>query len=161
MSGEAYVFQSRKYPGPAAPTLLFGRALVQPLATCLLPVMVLTLTGVLQGFSILPYLLWGYPGAGLLAGAWTWFRLKTDIAEIQVRVEEGRAAARSIWSCAQLDAQPQWYPILDLRRARGTAFVTLGHVAYELRASEWPSYDALLEALREARLQAAINLFQP
>ena len=145
-------FKSHAHPGAASWHLTYTRALVRPVAVCLLPVMVATLTAALQGFVVQPYV-WGGAGAALgLASLWTTFRLQRTVAEIHVA--GGEAAVRSVWDCVRT-VPPAWEPVFDLRDYRSWCFATVGLSSYELEAADWPDYDALRDALKEARDAAA------
>ncbi len=142
------IFRSLMHPGTASPALVYGRALVTPIGTCLLPVMIGALVAALQGFPALSYLLFGFPGAISVAAVWTHYRLRTVIAEIQVSPD--MAALRTVWECAR-EEPPSWRRVLDLRLTRTTTEATIGRGAYVLRKARWPEHEKLLEALRQAR----------
>ncbi len=128
---------------------VYGRALVQPLAACMLPVMIATLVAALEGLSLLPFFFWGFPGALVLASAWTAFRLRATPAE--VHVDENGGAVRMVWEVLDGRTALPWQGVHDLRLYKRTLIVTVGYQTYELDAADWPDFDALFDALREAR----------
>ena len=145
---QTYIFTSTSHPGTAPWQWVYARAVVRPLAVCMLPVMVAGLATVLQGYPALAYLTVGFPAAIIVAAGWTFFRMHALIAEVYVR--PGEAAVRTVWET--LRARPlQWMPIFELRAARSTLTLALGDAAYELNRTAWPNADTLLNALKAAR----------
>ncbi|HEX7071668.1 MAG TPA: hypothetical protein VF190_12720, partial [Rhodothermales bacterium] len=70
-------FRSVHYPGDTSAPHVFAQRLIRPLGICFLPVMVLSLVRALQGASIVDYLVFGFPVAGLIAAFWTAYRIRT------------------------------------------------------------------------------------
>lgn len=124
------------------------RALGRPIAVCMLPVMIVTVVAVLQGYPVIPYVWFGSGVALLLASLWTTFRLQRDLAEIHVH--QAFAAVRSVWDVSQQTRELRWYRVLDLRDYRTWSLATIGLTSYEINWDEWPEYEQLKEALREA-----------
>lgn len=147
-SPEIERFASTQHPQGAGAALVYGRALVLPLAACVVPVMLLTLAAALQGRFLAPYLYGGWPAAFLLAVVWTRLRLARTPAEVRVRSDA--AALRTVLDCA-LGRPPRWQRVFDLRQAPASVEMALGRDAYELRHEDWPEHEALLTALRRAR----------
>jgi hypothetical protein len=145
-----HVFRSRHHPGSNDRAWVVASTLVQPIAICMLPVMVGALIAVLEGFAVLPFLTVGFPLALALAMAWTLFQLFGTIAEVHVR--SGAAAVRTVSQVLRAPtASPDWQPIYELRTGASTLVLALGDATYELPRRHWPNADVLLEALRAAR----------
>ena len=143
-----YTFTSTAHPGTAPWQWVYARAVVRPLAVCMLPVMLGGLATVLQGFPALAYLIIGFPAAIIVAVGWTFFRMHALLAEVYVR--PGEAAVRTVWET--LRARPlRWMPIFELRAAPSTLTLALGDAAYELHRTAWPEVDTLLDTLQAAR----------
>lgn len=143
-------FRSTLHPEGQPLVLVVGRALVETLGWCVLPLMIGALAATLQRGDPLPYLVYGLPAALAVASGWTHFRLRTRLAEI--RVDEAVAAACSVWEVLRA-VPPTWLPVLDLRKTRTTFQFTLGHIPYEQFDAAWPEREALLQALQHARDQ--------
>lgn len=119
-----------------------------PIATCLLPVMVLTLVGVLEGVTIIPYVFWAAGAALALAMIWTSFQLRRRPAEI--RIEDGWARVRSVRDVAK-GRTPASQRVWDIREYGSWAMVTIGLSSFDLDRSRWPDYHTLVAALDSAR----------
>ncbi len=142
----ATVFRSRHHPGTAPWSLVFARALVTPLATCSLPVMVVGLVAALEGLPLLPYLFVGFAGAVLAAFVWTSLHLRTVVGE--VHVGESGVGLRSVYACTRPDAPVVEQPLYDLRKTRTSIILGVGDRMVELADEDWPAPDALLDALQ-------------
>lgn len=123
-------------------------AMVPPMATCLLPVMVLTLVGVLEGLTIAPYAFWAAGAAVVIAAAWTSFQLRLKLAEIRVDGEWVRT--RSIWDVARNRGVPA-RRVLDVRDYGSWAFITVGLSSFSIDRASWPEYEDLITSLDMAR----------
>ena len=144
------VFYSHAHPGSLSWGTTFARSLAKPLATCMLPVMIITLICVLQGLSITLLLIWFFPAAVVIAFWWTMFRLKKTPAEIYVYQND--AAVRTVWEYSF--HQPIiWDRILDVRDYGHWTFVAIGLHSYEINQSEWPRYQQLNQTLKAARYE--------
>lgn len=141
------VFTSVHHPGDGPPALVYGRALVGPLAFCMLPVMIVATTAALEQMAVWPLLTWGVPAALLVATLWTRFRLGATPAEIRVRPHQ--LAVRSVHACLT-GASPDWQRIHEVRRSATALIVTAGFDTYRLLYTDWPDHVALLDALRAA-----------
>lgn len=111
----------------------------------MLPVMILTLVGVLEGIQILPGAFWAAGAALLIASAWTTFRLQADVAEI--RVEGPFVTARTVWDVLN-DVEVRREHVLDVRDYGRWTHVTIGLTTYDLDREHWPAYNGLVSALR-------------
>ncbi|NBB75348.1 MAG: hypothetical protein GVY35_17020 [Bacteroidetes bacterium] len=143
------VFKSTHHPGDASATLIYGRALMAPLAFFTLPVMIAATAAALQQHRLLPFLTWGLPAALLAATVWTRFRLGATPAEVRVR--DHQAAVRSVHDCLGPTPEEHWQWIHDIRRGSDALIVTMGFETHRFRYSTWPDHRALLKALRSAR----------
>lgn len=144
------VFRSRRYPGSQSRAWVVASYIVEPLAMCMLPVMIGALIAVLEGYPVLPFLTVGFPLALVLAMTWTVFQVFGTIAEVHVR--PGAAAVRTVSEALRSPPPPLvWKPIFELRTASSMIVVALGDATYELPRQQWPEADALLDALQAAR----------
>lgn len=128
--------------------VVYGRALLTPLATCMLPVMILTLVGVLEGVRVVPHVFWAAGAAVLLASAWTSFRLRSRIVEVQI--DDGWVRVRSAWDVVHRRREPR-RRLLEVRDYGSWADVTVGLASYELQREDWPEYERLVEVLSSVR----------
>lgn len=148
-------FRSAAHPQGASAALVYARALVAPLAACTLPVMLGALAAALQGLSVMPFLTAGFPAALLAAWLWARFQLYRTLAEVHVRPcanTYAAAAVRTVPECLGAAPRPLvWQRVHDLRAGRAALGLALGRESYTLRQAEWPDFDALREALRQAR----------
>jgi len=127
--------------------------MVQPLAACVLPVMIAGLASLLQGYAVLPFLYIGFPAAILVAGAWTHVRIGDEIVELHFRDED--LALRSLLSAAEPKKDLRWFRILDVQRDDDAVRITLGHEFYRILLSEWPEREYLMGHLESAANQHA------
>ena len=152
-SSDVRLFHSTAHPAGASASLVWARALVLPLATAMLPVMIATLVAALEGLSLLPFLVFGFPGAIAAATLWTRYRLSLTLAEIHVR--GGEAAVRTVTEVLR-DRRLTWRSVFDLRKTKTTFIVAVGRTHYELDDADWPDVRALLNALQKARKESAV-----
>ncbi len=142
---EVLTFTSEAHPRSLPWAVVYGRALVRPIASCMLPVMILTLVAVLEGARILPGLLWASGAALLVASMWTSFRLQREVAEISVRSDV--ACIRTVWEVLN-EPRAEWHQVLDVRDYGTWAHVTVGYASYELDRGRWNQYTELVVALK-------------
>ncbi len=147
------VFRSIYHPGDSSLALALARAQAGPIAFAFVGVMVVTLAAVLQGADVLTTLLWAVPLAYACAAAWGVYDLQRRPAEIVLR--HGFGAIRSAWDVARSReaASPfsvRLEPVFEPGRKEGLRFAAIGDRVLPLRPGEWPEYDRLLGALREA-----------
>lgn len=117
----------------------------------MLPVMIATLVGVLEGVRVLPHALWAAGGALVIATMWTSYVLHRRVAEIRVDGEWARVLSVSdVLDGAGYD-QSAWR-VLDVRRYDSWADVTVGLTTYELARDDWPDFEALVQSLVEASM---------
>ncbi|MGI9173954.1 MAG: hypothetical protein ACR2GR_01365 [Rhodothermales bacterium] len=147
------LFCSTAHPSGMSAALVWAGALIRPLATAMLPVMIVTLVAALEGLSLLPFLLVGFPGAIAAATLWTRYRLTLTLAEIHVR--GGEAAVRTVTDVLR-HGRLAWRPVFDLRKTRTTFIVAFGRTQYELDDADWPDVRVLLDALQKARRAGAV-----
>lgn len=147
------VFESTHHPGNTPAPLVYGQALLAPLAFFTLPVMIAATAAALQQHLLLPYLTWGLPTALVAATLWTRFRLGATPAEVRVR--DHQAAVRSVHDCLGAAPDDHWQWIHEIRSGADALIVTMGFETYRFRYDEWPEHRALLDALRSARAGAA------
>lgn len=146
----AIAFQSRAFPEAANWGVVYARALVRPVAACLLPVVLTTLVVALQGYPVQPFVWWMSGAALALASAWTTFRLQRTVAEI--RIDGPLAWVRTIADCVRdpRGRHSEWEPVHDMRDYGRWCFVTVGLSSYTIEQDDWPFYEVLRDALRDA-----------
>lgn len=144
-------FRSAHHPGATPAALVYGRALLGPLAFGAVPLMLAATAAALQQTSVLPFLVWGLPAALVLATLWTRFRLGAIPAEVRVRPHQ--IAVRSVHDCLRATA-PHWQRIHGIRHNTTALIVTAGFDTYRFPYADWPDPTALLDALRAARTAA-------
>ena len=147
------LFYSTAHPAGTPASLVWARALVRPLAAALVPVMLVTLAAALEGASLLPFLLGGFPVATVAAMLWTRYHLAQTVAEIHVRERE--AAVRTVAEVLG-HGRLAWRPVLDLRKTKTTFVVALGRTQHEFDDADWPDVRHLLDALQRARKANAL-----
>lgn len=150
-TSESHRFVSTAHPGDLSWQVVYGRALVRPLAACMLPVMILTLVAVLEEATIIPGALWAAGGALFIASSWTTFRIQTEVAEIRVGLDF--VAIRTVWETLN-SIEPPLQQILDVRDYGKWMHVTIGLTTYELDRRRWPRYKELGMALKRSAGQA-------
>ncbi|MEO0558477.1 MAG: hypothetical protein AAF170_09865 [Bacteroidota bacterium] len=143
---------STAHPGTTSRGLLMLQAQARPVALALLGVMIVGLAAALQGFAIL----WPFLGAAtvayLIAAAFGQHSLHQTPAEIEVRGPF--AVIRSVWDAAPPKADTPLVPVLSTRLEYGEFHVGVGDTIRTLSRSDWPEFDALVAAFREASLAA-------
>ncbi len=144
-ASEVLTFTSEAHPRSLPWAVVYGQALVRPIAACMLPVMILTLVAVLEDVQILPGLLWASGAALLTASAWTSFRLQREAAELLVSSET--ACVRTVWEVLN-GVRAEWQQVLDVRDYGTWAHVTIGFASYEIDRERWVRYDELIAALK-------------
>jgi hypothetical protein len=142
-------FASKSFPGDESFALVFGRSLVQPLAWCILPLMILSVANALYGYGILSFTLFGLPVALVAATTWTVYHLKAELALLWVAGP--LATVVSTWDCFRQQPTSEWQAVLDLRVASDACYVTIGDARYELERTLWPDFEEIVDAIRSAR----------
>jgi hypothetical protein len=110
----------------------------------MLPVMVVTLLAMLEGFPVMPHVLIAGGAALFAASYWTTFHLRRR--PVEIRVQDGFACVLTAWDLLR-GRSAEWEPILDARDYGSWLHLTIGLVGFELERSEWPDYDGLADAL--------------
>ena len=152
------VFPSIHHPGDAALAFVLARAQVQPVALALIALLTVSCVALLEGEPVLSTLAWSSPLAYVVAVGWTLYELHRKPAEVVVR--GGFAAVRSVWDVARRqnpasDAELLFYRVFPPQRVDGELTVAIGHDVHTIRREEWPTFDALKEALHAASMSFA------
>lgn len=141
-------FHSVHHPEGLPATHVVGRALVKPVAACVVPVMIGATVAVLQWTSAWPYFSVGLPVALGLASVWTHFTLRRTPAALHLR--PGEAAVQSVYDV--LRGHPiDWHPVLDARLTHSKTHLTLGLDTQTLTRSTWAEFDDIQDAVRNMR----------
>ncbi len=146
---QSHIFMSTRHPGRVRAPNLLAQLLLRKLAVAMLPLMIVTLTGVLHTHDIRAYLVFGLPAAVVVAVAWTAFEMRLLIVEVRIR--HGYAAICTLWHCMSARQDDPWLPVFDVRRSRASIIVGLGDAVYEFRDTDWPQYEAMLEAFVQSK----------
>lgn len=148
-SGEAsrHLFRSVHHPGNRPVASVYSRALARPTGACVIPVMIGAATVVLMGRPAWGFLVYGLPGALIVATAWTHFTLRRRFAELHLR--PGEAAVRSVHDIL-IGRKPEWHPLHGIQAGRWDVKLSVGWRSYVFRAPEWPSYAQLRSVAEEA-----------
>lgn len=144
------VFHSSLYPKGVSRRTVISVEMVQPLAVTMLPVMIITVVAMLQGFPVLPVLYIAFPIAVVVAFIWTWIHLKSSVCEILVSGTS--VAIRSRFAAAHPIEGLEWKRLLDIQSISGGLRLTLGLEQYSIFSSEWESWTMLKQTLRIAQL---------
>ena len=143
---------STAHPGSTSRGLLMLQAQARPVALALLAVMIVGLAAALQGFAIL----WPFLGAAsvayMIAAAYGQSMLHRTPAEIEVRGPF--AVIRSVWDAAPPRGDPPLLPVLSTRLEHGEFHIGVGDTIETLRRSDWPDFDDVVAAFRQAALAA-------
>lgn len=141
-------YLSTAHPGTTSRGLLMLQAQARPVALALLAVMVVGLAAALQGFPIL----WPFLGAAsiayVFAAAYGQNWLHQTPAEVEVRGPF--AVIRSVWDAAPPQIDPPLQPVLSTRLEHGEFHIGVGDTIQTLRRSDWPEFDAVVAAFRDA-----------
>lgn len=127
--------------------MVFASELIRPLGMCMLPVMLVTLVGMLEGARIMSALYVGFPAALAIAAIWTWVRVRDTIVE--VHLGDGVMAIRSLIDAAAPARPLVWMRLFDVRMSGPDRILfTLGLEEFRLVRSEW-SHEPGLQMLME------------
>ncbi len=140
-------FKSTHHPGDTPWGIVYTRFLAQPLAVCTIPLMIGATTSALLEHPVWGYLVWGLPAAIALATIWTRFSMARTIAEVRFR--SGQAAFRSVYDVLR-GRPPDWKPLFNVRTTSWHVEISAGRTTYMLQLEQWPNYDALQNAARQA-----------
>lgn len=147
--------KSERHPGTSPPGLVYARGLVRPLATCLLPVMIVASLLVLTSMDPLSFLAWSVPLAYLIATGWTFYELGRVVVE--VRLDEEWAAVLTIWDVARGEVPESWSKILMVKDDGDRLLVSHGRSVLEFLPEEWPEFDLLQHSLRNALMLGRVR----
>lgn len=148
--------RSVHHPGLLSRPYLVVQAQARPVAIALLAVMTVGLSAALLGESILWPFVGGTAVAYAGAAAYGQSTLHRTVAEVDVRGPF--AAVRSMWEAAgRRDDSPR-LPVVSARLAYGVLDVGLGDTVFTFQREDWPNFDALVDALREAAREAELLL---
>lgn len=125
--------------------------LTRHVAVLFVPIMIVTLTTVLQGGRVLGLTAWLYPAGLLGAVVWTRLWFTSTIAMIVVRGE-----AVGILTFAELSSrrQPTWSRVTGLSKTEDQLEATIGLSPYRFVRGDWPEIEELAASLERARLSA-------
>lgn len=145
-------FLSRHHPGNAPAAVVLLRAQGGALAWAVLALMTVTVAAVLQGEAV-----WSVFAVGLVAAyAGSAALVHGRLRRVPALVEVDGAGARvwSVWDVAGA-RRPAPRTVWEARLVRGELVVSIGDAVETFQAADWPDFDALVEAMREAARQSA------
>lgn len=140
-------FQSRHHPGARPAAAVYAERLIGPLGACTLPIMIGATVAALEGQSVWPFLVWGFPLALGVASIWTQFALSRTIAAVSLR--DGKCAVESIRDVLH-DSPRDWEPLYDVRETSGSVELFLEWTTYVCRRPDWPEFSDLRRRARRA-----------
>ncbi|MBT7400205.1 MAG: hypothetical protein HN774_03460 [Bacteroidetes Order II. Incertae sedis bacterium] len=152
-SAETVLFSSLHHPGQRLRHNVFGARLVQPLGISMLPVMVGTLIGMLEGLPVLAFVYIGFPVALGVASLWTWIQITGQICEIAIHGD--KVSIRTVHSASEPREQLPWKLLLNFEAGRDHAVITLGLEDYRLVRSHWEHWPELMMELQKSTFSAA------
>ncbi len=137
--------KSERHPGAASPGVVYARGLVRPLATALLPVMIVASLLVLSSIDPLLFLVWSVPLAYLIATGWTLYELGRVMVEVRISGEW--TTVLSVWDVAREIEPDSWNRVLMVKDEGYRLLVSHGRSVLEFLPEEWPEFDLLQDAL--------------
>lgn len=147
-------FRSIYHPDGLPASHVFGRALVRPVAACVVPIMIGATVAVLEWTPVWPFFSVGLPLALGVATVWTHFTLRRQPAALHLR--PGEAAVQSVWDVMR-DHRIDWHPLLDARVSPSETLLTLRLNTVTLSRQTWPEFDALQEAVEDTRRAGSVS----
>jgi len=151
-------FRSVHHPGIVSRPWLALQAQARPVALALLFVMTVGLAAALQGTDILWPFVGGTALAYVVAAAAGQNRLVVTPAEVEVRGPF--ATIRSVWDAAG-EADGSMAPVFSARLQNGELSVGVGDTVVSFLTRDWPEFDALVVAMREAAHEGEALLHPP
>ena len=148
-------FRSVHHPEGASRATLTVQAQARPVALALIAVMTVGLAAALQGQSFLWPFVGGTAVAYAVAAAWGQSTLHRTVAEVEVRGPF--ASVRSMWEAAGR-REHRLLPVASARLAYGELTVGLGDTIVAFTREDWPQFDGLVGAFREAAREGEILL---
>ena len=141
-------FQIVHHPGDVSRAWLAVQAQARPVALALLAVMTVGLAAALQGQSILWPFVTGAAISYVVAAAIGQGRvLKTPA---QVEIVGASAAVQSMWQAASEPIAPRPEFVSSARLAHGELTVGIGDTVESFQREDWPDFDGLVHAMRQA-----------
>ena len=146
--------RSVHHPGGLTRPLLAVQAQARPVALALLIVMTVGLAAALLGRAILwPFVGWSAV-AYALAAAYGQSTLHRTIAEVEFRGPF--VAVRSVWEAAGDRDRGALQPVVSTRLMYGDLHVGIGDSVTTFERGDWPDFEALVDAFREADRAGAL-----
>lgn len=148
------VFKHKNYFESESRYRIFSSWLSYPLATCLMPVMIVVLFQMLLGLPIESTLKFGTPIAGLLAAGWTLLQMSRIPAF--VAFDDNRVLIKTFLEASTGISRARWHYVIDVKttgatNAPKTTSVTYGHTSYLFKATDWKDLSSLTQQLHLAR----------
>lgn len=145
-------FESIHHPGALRRPALTVRAQARFVGWIVFVVMVVGIAAALSGQAILWPALWAVAGGYALAVVAAQWWLRETTAEVEIR--GALAVLRSVWDAADGPRRDETLPVFEARLRGGELHVSLGDRVETFRRSDWPEFDALVEAFRAAAVAA-------
>lgn len=150
------IFRSIHHPGDVSRAWLAVQAQARPVAMALLVVMTVGLAAALQGQNILWPFVIGAAVAYMVAAVVGQNRVLRTPAQIEVF--GSTAAVQSMWEAASEPIQPAPAYVSSTRLAHGELTVGIGDSVESFHRADWPEFDALVQALRQAAEAGQVGL---
>ena len=141
-------FRSVHHPGDVSRAWLAVQAQARPVALALLAVMTVGLAAALQGQRILWPFVTGAAIAYAVAAVVGQNRILRTPAQIEI--VGASAAVQSMWQAAAEPIPPDPGLVSSARLAHGELTVGIGDSVESFERQDWPDFDALVAAMREA-----------
>ncbi len=141
-------FRSVHHPGDVSRAWLAVQAQARPVALALLAVMTVGLAAALQGQSILWPFVTGAAISYVVAAAVGQNRVLRTPA--QVEIVGASAAVQSMWEAASEPIEPRPAFVSSARLAHGELTVGIGDSVESFQREDWPDFDGLVAAMRQA-----------
>ena len=142
------IFLSRHHPETTSRAVALFRAQGDALAWGALGLMTVTLAAVLEGAAV-----WGPFAAGALVvyvASAVVSRGRLDRTPAAVEVAGSAVRLWSVWDAAAPARRPPALGVYEARLVRGELVVSMGDAVETFQRTDWPDFDALVDAMRAA-----------
>ena len=143
---------SRHDPAGASRAAVLFRAQTESLAWAVFGLMTVTLAAVLEGALVWkPF--FAALALALVASALV-ARGRLERVPARVEIDGGAARLWSVWDAASPVKQPATRTVWEARLVVGELVVSVGDAVETFRPTDWPDFDALVDAMRAAAAES-------